>query len=479
MDFEASCAVLSPELCKRPRAHWRLLLLSPGLLTMAGCGGAFSSTPGALRVALSGHAVRTGEQLRLSATAPATGEPAQVAWRISASNNATALGSGSISSDGVYTPPDILSRDVVSVSITAGAAGGALAGGPGVATGGAAAEDSADTQPVTTTISVVPGFAQPLQPENAALAPGTSILVRAQLAEVGAGSVSWTLRSAESSLGEPATSGLGSLGEQHCERGPRQFTACSVTYTAPASASPGTLVWLIASTHATAGLPAIFEKARLLLGSLSSNPSLHQVEQIGPVLLGSSGGSDNDFDTYKDRAGKRFVADCCGGTLGAIVEDPSGTPYILSNNHVLASSDQGRPGDTIEQPGLIDNGCVPLSQAGSRLQSVGTLRYTVLLGARSSNVDAALASVEPGMVDSSGSILELGERGAPTPGAEASLRSHGADLLNNRCGRSARLGRLLQGLRRDPALHDQDVYRSDRNWRRCLCRQRRLGRVGA
>ncbi len=398
---------------------------------MAGCGGSFSGAPRALEVALSAHTVRTGDQLRLSATARSGSEPAQVAWRVSGSDNAPALGSGSISSDGVYTPPGTLSRDLVTVSITA-----AVAGDPQTESANAAAENSAETLPVTTTISVVPGFAQPLQPENAALIPGASIQVRAQLAEVGAGSVSWALRSAASSTDEAASasaSSVGSLGGQHCESSSRQFTTCSVNYTAPANALPGTLVWLIASTHSSAGLPASSVRARLLLGSLSSNPSLHQVEQTAPVLLGGSGGSDNDFDTYKDRAGKRFVADCCGGTLGAIVEDQAGTPYILSNNHVLASSDQGRPGDTIEQPGLIDNGCVPLSQAGSRLQPVGTLRYAVPLDARSSNVDAALASVNPGTVDSSGSILEIGkeeigkeagtELGASIGSPEASLRS--------------------------------------------------------
>ncbi len=370
---------------------------------MAGCGGAFNAQPGALRVDAAARTVRTGEQLRLTATSVENGDAAPVQWRITGSDNAPALGPGSISSDGVYTPPGMLSRDVVTIAITAG---------------------TSDSVPVTTTLSVVPGFVQPLQPENATLAPGSSIQVRAQLAEVGSGSVVWTLENAAGSTGEgPA---LGSLSAQHCEKSPQQFTTCTVTYTAPPNALPGAPVWLTASTRAAGSpaVPGVSVRARLLTGEILSNPALHQAEQAGAIALGGSGGSDNDFDTYKDHAGKHYVADCCGGTLGALVEDPSGTPYILSNNHVLASSDQGRVGDTIEQPGLIDDGCVPLSQAGSRVQAVGALRYAVPLNAPSTNVDAALASVNPGTVDAGGSILELGAQagdmtlrsGAPVAG---------------------------------------------------------------
>ncbi len=361
-----------------------------GMLPLAGCGGALSGEPGALRVDLSPRAVRTGEQLRLAATAGGS-DPAAVRWRITGSNNAPALGAGSISPDGLYTPPSMLSRDVVTVAITA-----------------SPPDDATETSPVTTTLSVVPGFAEPLKPENATLGPGSSIQVRAQLAEVGAGSVAWSLENASGAPGDTAT--LGSLSGEHCESGSQQFTTCTVTYTAAPGATG--LVWLVASTRGVGsdplGTPGVSVRARLVTGPVNSNPALHQEEQWGPIALGGSGGSDNDFDTYKDSAGKRFVADCCGGTLGALVQDQAGTPYILSNNHVLDLSDQGRPGDTIEQPGLIDDGCVPLAQAGSRLQSVGSLRYAVPLNSPSTNVDAALASVSPGAVDPGGSILEAG-----------------------------------------------------------------------
>lgn len=42
------------------------------------------------------------------------------------------------------------------------------------------------------------------------------------------------------------------------------------------------------------------------------------------------------------------------GTLGVLVEDEEGPIQILSNNHVLADSNRGSPGDYIHQPGRYD-----------------------------------------------------------------------------------------------------------------------------
>ena len=50
--------------------------------------------------------------------------------------------------------------------------------------------------------------------------------------------------------------------------------------------------------------------------------------------------------------------DITAGTLGCLVKDDAGT-YILSNNHVLANSNAGSPGDAILQPGPIDGGKNP------------------------------------------------------------------------------------------------------------------------
>lgn len=44
------------------------------------------------------------------------------------------------------------------------------------------------------------------------------------------------------------------------------------------------------------------------------------------------------------------------GTLGAIVKDDTGLQFILSNNHVLANSNDAQIGDLIYQPGPYDGG---------------------------------------------------------------------------------------------------------------------------
>ena len=120
--------------------------------------------------------------------------------------------------------------------------------------------------------------------------------------------------------------------------------------------------------------------------------------------MGSSGGNANDYDSKKDGGGNEYVNDCCGGTLGALVADRNSNLYILSNNHVLAESDQARAGDTIVQPALVDLNCNP--QAG---RTVGSLRYVVPIQSSQTNVDAALAAATPA-VDGSGAILQLGPR---------------------------------------------------------------------
>jgi hypothetical protein len=144
--------------------------------------------------------------------------------------------------------------------------------------------------------------------------------------------------------------------------------------------------------------------------------------------MGTSGGNANDYDARKDGSGHEYVNDCCGGTLGALVSDRNNNLFILSNNHVLAESDQARAGDTIIHPALVDLKCNP--QAG---RTVGSLRYVVPIESRQTNVDAALAAATPA-VDGTGGILQLGPavNGALTPGAPAAGEGEvlSANLLN-------------------------------------------------
>ena len=123
----------------------------------------------------------------------------------------------------------------------------------------------------------------------------------------------------------------------------------------------------------------------------------HTAKQNPPIQLGTSGGWTYDLAN----------GFCCGGTLGSLVKIGS-TQYFLSNYHVfeadIVSGGNGRTaqtGDPIIQPGLIDVNC-----SNSNAQSVATLVLKHSLPGN--NVDCAVAQVIPGMVNSSGAILEIG-----------------------------------------------------------------------
>jgi hypothetical protein len=166
-------------------------------------------------------------------------------------------------------------------------------------------------------------------------------------------------------------------------------TIAAGVYTAPASVpSPATVtVTAIAQADTTKT-----QSASVLV--VASNPN--QAAQNIPVKLGTSGGNANDSSVQ----GKLIY--CCGGTLGSLLQR-NGTFYILSNNHVLARSDSASIGDAITQPDLIDANC---STAGTT--TVGNLTQYVNLEATGTNVDAAIAQIVSGTVDTAGTILSLG-----------------------------------------------------------------------
>ncbi|MGC2402985.1 MAG: hypothetical protein WA510_24570, partial [Acidobacteriaceae bacterium] len=263
-------------------------------------------------------------------------------------------------------------------------------------------------------LTVTPGFVQVLTPETASLAPGSSIQVKGQIAEVNAGTIHWTLSTTAGGGSDPGDS-YGSITEAQCRHSSRTYTTCSATYTAPRSLPAGSpSVFLVGLA---AGNPNSTAALHVLLNGngFSSSALENQLAQKGYVEMGSSGGNANDYDSRKDGGGREYVNDCCGGTLGAVVNDRSGNLYVLSNNHVLAESDQARAGDTVVQPALVDLNCNP--QAG---HTVGALRYVVPLKSAQTNVDAALAAATPA-VDGTGGILQLGPslNGTLAPGAPA------------------------------------------------------------
>jgi hypothetical protein len=125
----------------------------------------------------------------------------------------------------------------------------------------------------------------------------------------------------------------------------------------------------------------------LLTPGLADGGANHRVRN---QHFGVSGGNVNDAST-------RF---CCSGTLGSLVTI-GGTQYVLSNNHVLARGDQAVAGEDVSQPGLIDNNC--------RIATlVADFTAAVPLG---QNVDAAVAQLRPGTMDSTGFIEDIGVPG--------------------------------------------------------------------
>lgn len=145
-------------------------------------------------------------------------------------------------------------------------------------------------------------------------------------------------------------------------------------------------------------------------------PNDNHVAQSPPVKMGTTGGNSTDLVNN----GKTIT--CCSGTLGSLWLR-GGTFFILSNNHVLDKSDQGKVGDPITQPGLVDDNCGTLaSTTVANLTEAAALKPTsnggpgcagepTPCGPAPSNVDAAIAAIMVGTVDTMGPILDLGAAG--------------------------------------------------------------------
>jgi hypothetical protein len=119
-----------------------------------------------------------------------------------------------------------------------------------------------------------------------------------------------------------------------------------------------------------------------------------------PVELGSTG---SNFKDFVNNTTKNTIT-CCGGTLGSLVTR-GGTQYILSNTHVLARSDAASIGDNIVQPGLIDT---PTCTTAGTTTVANLSQFFNLQTSPTPNIDAAIAQVVAGKVDTAGKIVYLG-----------------------------------------------------------------------
>jgi hypothetical protein len=151
--------------------------------------------------------------------------------------------------------------------------------------------------------------------------------------------------------------------------------------------------------------------------SYADKGAQHQTEQTRPSYFGVSGSNIN----FLDVGGNSY---CYAGTLGALVTDGSKN-YILSNNHVLAKENSASNGESVIQPGLLDENGDPNSCSPPRTDYspyiVGKLSYSVQIkfDGSANYVDAAIAQVNTdctdplgttnvSCMDPNGRILDIG-----------------------------------------------------------------------
>ncbi len=170
------------------------------------------ASPGGLVINAEKATIDTTTTDQLSARLT-SGASASVKWTIAAGQNDASLGQGTISANGLYTPPPLLSRDQVQVQVMA-----------------TSRSDPAAT--ATYLLTVTPGFVQVLTPETASVAPGGTVQVKGEIAEVNSGSIHWSLATTAGGEIDPGDS-YGSIGETRCHHSSRTYTYCTATYTAP------------------------------------------------------------------------------------------------------------------------------------------------------------------------------------------------------------------------------------------------------
>lgn len=369
-----------------------LLLGGPVLLALGGCSagtvsanpsnGIFTITPGttAIDTNCTGcNATGPSGAVEQFSAALAAGGAADVTWKLAGGDARS--GPGAINpATGQYTPPAYLTADSVQVTVTA-------------------TLNSNPASQATAVLTITPGFLQPLTPENVALSSGGSLTVTGYLAEAG-GSTAINFALAGTAAGAPG--GQGSLSAVNCQRSAQSFTNCSVTYSTPSPVNTSGATYIVATVGSSASRTAT--EVLVNTAGIASNPATHQLQLATPADLGSSGGNNSDYD-----ASASTIVDCCSGTLGALLEGSDKRQYLLGNNHVLARSDQAAIGDTVIQPGLIDNNCTPNGDGPGTLV-VGSLTGWLPLSSPSTNVDAAIAQAAAGTVNTAGNILELGAR---------------------------------------------------------------------
>jgi hypothetical protein len=338
---------------------------------LSGCTGTSSKTTVTISVAPMAVSVAAGNTQQFTSTVTGTSNTA-VTWSI-----VGVASDGTISSSGLYTAPaTVPNPPTVTVTATAQA-------------------DATKSASATVTVTGASSTSVSVSPSAATVANFGTQQFTASVNGTPSTAVSWQVNGI---AGGSQTFG---------------FISTSGLYVAP-SGVPTKSNGMGGSIATTVTVSAISQTN----GSASGTATVtiqpgNQNAQSGAIELGTSGGNANDSSTNTSTK----TITCCGGTLGSLVTR-GGTQYILSNTHVLARSDIAQIGDPIIQPGLIDTGtCTP---SGARTVANLSAFYNLETGA-APKIDAAIAQIVSGNVDSSGNILYLGAtadtNGVPVPGA--------------------------------------------------------------
>lgn len=239
-----------------------------------------------------------------------------------------------------------------------------------------------------------PPVAVSVSPKMVTLSPGASQVFKATVTNSSNVSVTWQVNSTPGGNAKVGTVNVFGV------------------YVAPATEPTPPTVNVTAVSQADAT-----KSATALVTIAQPSGAANQQAQSLPIKLGTSGGDSLDLT----KSGNTIT--CCSGTLGSLVQR-AGTFYILSNNHVLARSDQAKVGEPVTQPGLVDSNCTPATPVANLSQFVQLPQGGTSTSPKTGTVDAAIAQIVSGAVDTSGSILELGAASAtpnvPNPAPPAS-----------------------------------------------------------
>jgi len=366
------------------------------LFMFQGCGGSGGSTPPPqifVTVSPSTAAVNVAHAQQFTATVTGTTNTS-VTWTVAGGPS-----NGTIATTGLYTAPASVPNPAT-VTVTA-------------------TSQANPAKSATATVTVQPGVVSvpsvTVSPNPASVAAFATQQFSASVSSLSNTAVTWQVN------GTPG--------------GSKQFGFISSTglYVAP-GAVPTKSNGQGDSITTTVTVTAVSQANSSASGSSTVTVSpTNQNLQGGAIALGTSGGNQKDSQT----SGGTIT--CCSGTLGSLVTR-GGTQYLLSNNHVLARTDQALAGESIIQPGLIDSNC---GQGANNIVGTLTQFYNLETGP-SPKIDAAIAQVAQNAVDPSGNILYLGSatdaNNVPVPGppaAGAGLQETAA-LLSRAVAKSGR-----------------------------------------